>query len=503
MTRNEGQTIQFACPQCLSWWRTPADLAGRRWRCPRCQCVFKVPPKTQALKQGEVYSLNEGVEPPPIQPTHFISVICRACNTRMHATVEQIGQTLTCPDCGATAVVPPPIAPPRAVEPPPVIAEVYGVHEYTLADDSPTIEDAQIRVICNRCGTLMYVTKEQTGTEIICPDCQMPAIVPPPVQTRPKFRSPEEIGEYSLAKPVATEPNATGTPRVPSARDDDEDDDDEDTSPEDKQAERARQREARDAAAWQASGQMPPAKLFLENTFAFPLTASALGPILALVAGLALISAALAGSMRGGSIDPGGGMFNAGPWVGRMLFAMIGLTMLAGWLVAASGYGLTILRDTAYGADTIENWPNPLALEGVVELVYVVFGLIFAGLPGVLVGRFWPELEIAQQTAVYVSQIVFFPIALLSMLEANSPLKPVSWPIWRSVFHAWRAWMLFYVLTAAMFLTAVVLPTAASLQVDSILGMVLSAVVVGPVWFIYFRLLGRLAWFSSGQAEKS
>ena len=51
------------------------------------------------------------------------------------------------------------------------------------------------------------------------------------------------------------------------------------------------------------------------------------------------------------------------------------------WGMLASCYGLTILRDTSYGADNVE-WPSLLTLDALGDLGYVVTSLFFAVLPG-------------------------------------------------------------------------------------------------------------------------
>lgn len=46
--------IIATCPRCLIQWNLPGDRADTRQVCPKCQCLFKVPPLDEIPKAVEV-----------------------------------------------------------------------------------------------------------------------------------------------------------------------------------------------------------------------------------------------------------------------------------------------------------------------------------------------------------------------------------------------------------------------------------------------------------------
>jgi DNA-directed RNA polymerase subunit RPC12/RpoP len=91
---------------------------GRKLKCPDCGARTEVPPPPQrkpknipAALEGEQYELwDADAQPLPstlaaAQPK-YIAVKCRKCDTLMHATEKQVGQTIACPDCGTKHKVP-------------------------------------------------------------------------------------------------------------------------------------------------------------------------------------------------------------------------------------------------------------------------------------------------------------------------------------------------------------------------------------------------------------
>ncbi len=80
------------------------------------------------------------------------------------------------------------------------------------------------------------------------------------------------------------------------------------------------------------------------------------------------------------------------------------------------------------------------------------------------------------------------------MLEKSSPLAAISWPVFRSLGTAWRGWAGFY-LAAVALLAAAGNVVLAVRRAGEFWGIIVSSPVIVIVWFIYFRLLGRLAWY--------
>ena len=171
--------------------------------------------------------------------------------------------------------------------------------------------------------------------------------------------------------------------------------------------------------------------------------------------------------------------------------------LLCGYL--ASAYGLTILHDTAHGADDVESWPRALLLEDCGAMGYLASGLLLAALPGLLPAGVWHWLGVSRPWAIAVGFPALLPLFLLSMLERQSPLSPFSPRVWRSLLYAWRAWTLFYLLSFAALGLSAWLFDLLGRHGGWTVGIVGWGLLAAVVWMAYFRLLGRLAWFCSGR----
>ncbi len=184
-------------------------------------------------------------------------------------------------------------------------------------------------------------------------------------------------------------------------------------------------------------------------------------------------------------------------WNGILFSTATGAVILPIWVWIASAYGMTILRETSCGIDAIKDWPRLMAVEGLGEILFIATGIILAILPGILLSPLWNRLGVSMPWGVAVCAMLLFPMILLSMLEANSPTHCVSPGVWKSLLLGWRAWILFHLTTLAaafalVWLGGVVLP-----RVGRAGGVGVVGVVAALAWMVYFRLLGRLAWFGT------
>jgi DNA-directed RNA polymerase subunit RPC12/RpoP len=111
------QYIGFNCHLCDTRMYGGPDQIGKELKCPDCgaRTVLTRPePKKKnipAALGGEQYELDEPDVPslPSGQLAHqpkYIAITCRKCDTLMYATEKQVGETITCPDCGRKQVVP-------------------------------------------------------------------------------------------------------------------------------------------------------------------------------------------------------------------------------------------------------------------------------------------------------------------------------------------------------------------------------------------------------------
>ena len=258
---------------------------------------------------------------------------------------------------------------------------------------------------------------------------------------------------------------------------------------------RAARREEQEELAWEAVARTPPGPICARAPSASPSGCVAAAPGDADGRGHLGHRCAVAGdwSAASGAKLPGPvAAGRSGP--GRLLIAIggvIGVRLLA----AVAIYGVTILRETAAGGRNHRRLAQPVR-RGKRQRHRLRGPLRW---PWPLCRARWPRRSESPARSYFLSASwCFFAPFLLSALEAHSPLYVVSPAAWRAVTHAWRAWCLFYLLVSALAIAIALIVLLAGL-----FGAVISAIVAGFLLaagsMIYFRLLGRLAWFCSGR----
>ena len=92
-----------------------------------------------------------------------------------------------------------------------------------------------------------------------------------------------------------------------------------------------------------------------------------------------------------------------------------------------------------------------------------------------------------------MSLYLFFPVVQLSVLETGALSNPFSVPIIKSLSTEFLLWATFYVTSFA-----IALPVAIMIEALTFETPFLVLLVCGTAWafaaFMYYRLLGRLAW---------
>ena len=151
------------------------------------------------------------------------------------------------------------------------------------------------------------------------------------------------------------------------------------------------------------------------------------------------------------------------------------------------------------------------------SLVGLGVALLAVGLPSVLLasrgGRFralpgWAAawgLRYAgmdDQLCLPVSLVATFPLILLSMLEADSAMKPLSLPVVRSMGQACGAWGLFYVESTILLAAAGWIAWQLTARLPLVGAVTVPPLLVATL-LVYFRLLGRLAWCCAEAARRA
>lgn len=558
------RTIRFACRNCTTRLSAPLRAAGKTLRCPYCFTELVVP-KESATVQRDGYELSEATEEPFVPTTEpaYITVVCPVCATRMYTTKDQIGQTMTCPDCGATAEVREPDAMAAPEPPRPVTTGEYAVlrDQGQPSPDNREVYQAYIPVVCPTCETRMLATEHDVGQEIVCPDCQTHVRVPPlavkaPSQlhrrtaeeredaydvggrregpSQPEFllvcgvchvrlyATPDQVGREILCPDCYTPILVPEAPAATEARP-----------------------EAIEAYDVATSSPPPPLEVIIpgfepivdegpirsrkppsdkrrerepgeptrkprkrqESAPLPPLQWAFFSGVFnfpfygnAWKKWMALSAGMLAALVIAKVSAALGGSGEAQSFLrGAMLVAIIGLSWLV-WFAVASACLLAIIQGTAAGADELEPSEVPWYAH-ILEFLFPLIAFFVSAMfgGGINFALHWFGLESPWITTA--SAFFLFPPLILSMVANSTPFSLINQSVIESMRSAWHAWVVFYLL---QFLLG-----AGILAVDRLLSPVnvwLAALgfAVFQVWamMVYGRLLGRLAFYCGQENEK-
>jgi uncharacterized protein YbaR (Trm112 family) len=390
----------------------------------------------------------------------------------MYAEEDQVGQSLTCPDCRRSVIVPP--APMRDPTPPPVIPALLDDH-YRVnpgVDQPPAgsiTSQKHFAVVCPLCHTRMSATEEQIGQTLTCPDCGRAVKVRPPPASKPVRRWSEDDGvEIPIAatfqRPMIVVPLHESSVA-----------------------------EAKVKRSVINAPQLPRWPL-VSGVFTFP----AYGTVLPYWMGYGVWLGVLLWLLHFivSMIVVNSLILIAVVFLINAFVVFFGL-----WWLATSSVFLAVVQDTSEGLDRVENWPGSLILGS--EYRDPIFTLNAAGLAAAPGGALAAALGAAGfgWPVVPLGVALLFPLFLLSMMENDSPMMPISRPVWRGAKKARSAWLAFYVETTAVLGGAGGIAWYAWRQGD-LLNLVGAGIAVVAALFIYYRLLGRLAWITALQPDE-
>ena len=484
----EGQapSIWFNCPVCRTRLSGRPDEVGRPVECPDCGTKTPVPPAERSLSPPspvtptttETYDLYEGEGQPPSSDRtvygRHIAVKCSECRTRMLATEQQVGQTLICPDCGCATVVPPPGPEAAEVE---LTEDVYDLipdGNYPAAGSEAN--RPHYAVHCPRCHTRLLATVGQVGQTMTCPDCQLEFPIPeappnaapeawreePPAESyevnQPAFRSDMALPDADKLAALA-EGKASASPGY------------------------APLREKPQLPRWPFFAGIYPVLVYPGVRLAWLwLSVAAAVPLFMLLQAVELAQSE--GLAQIGAL--------------AMVMGTAGTTLF--WLVAAAAFLLPILCETAEGSDRIENWPDAVFVDWMLQALQFVGPTFLAGIVASILDQALQSAGAAPGVGTLVGWFLAFPYFLLSVLETGSPLVPFSLPILKSFWQAWRGWLQFYLHSAAIWGVAIGLIEFVLLWQGRYFLVLVAGVVVAAM-ILYFRLLGRLAWYAAEQLD--
>jgi DNA-directed RNA polymerase subunit RPC12/RpoP len=428
------------------------------------------------------YDLSNSATSEAVQKT-YIPVSCPVCSTKMYATPEEVGTELTCSDCETKVVVPPletmPVEPGLSKE-----ELEKRKREYGLLDDdyrpSPELETVRpyIGLKCSVCGTRLLATPDQVGQEIECPDCQRSTLVrtlpPGAVPLAPEIDRSEQ---YGAGEPSAA-PDYSALVEDVIRRG------------EERLKEEDRYEESKPTSEERLRPRTPPAWLFRSGILRFMFHPDARNRWIVLT--LCLLGCALMMSTGQKLMSlPDPILYYLGLAFATLSFvgALVCVPMISPVL-------LSIAQDTSEGNDDIENWHELEWFDAILESLYIVNPLAISGLPGVVLASMLEADPLAAMIIAYTSAVILYPVAFMCSMDTGSPWSPFSLPVLRAIPYTWLAWFKFYFLSTALlavfFVAAYFLPL--------LIGHPGAWLVTGlfvPTLMVYFRLIGRLALFTS------
>jgi hypothetical protein len=226
---------------------------------------------------------------------------------------------------------------------------------------------------------------------------------------------------------------------------------------------------------------------FFKGVFEFPFYLTSLGCLVGTSCGLSFSFFMLIFALdQGGQVG-----MTAIRTLGQSGFMAFILTM--GFAMA---HCRSILEETAYGGDAVQNWPGFDWKGWILTFFFVAAVLGEATALSYLLAL--PQLMGSPLPAVILT-FVLFPVFLLSALENDNPFIPIAMPVLRSFKTVWWAWLLFYVMTAVLVAAwfVVALVGLATHPPGPYLSVFVSGPLFAVVMMIYARLLGRLTWCAS------
>lgn len=367
-------------------------------------------------------------------------------------------------------MVPQPPQPKPKQTPAAMHGEQYEMWDAGEAPDNAELLAKQPKffpVYCQVCNTLMHAQPNQVGSQLTCPDCGGSTRVrQPPVEKEKGSALVQDGEEYQLDESEQLPERPDYVPYQ--IRQMEERNEYEAKLEERPYEDNALPPNPLIEGVWSMLGRTPlPASIFAFS-FALLLEAWFLSNAMANVDGMALM----------------------------IVLVAYGTTAVFGFLIllGVSAMWLAVLKESSEGNNKLYDPPGMMFLDWVGESFYVVFATAIAIAPGMLVWRFVPNLpEWAGPAAALVSWMALFPMFLLSQLQNGTPLEFFSPRLGSSIGKCPGPWLLFYaesVLVVGGCVGAVI-----GLQMTSPWLVVVSVLLVSLASFLYFRLLGRLAWW--------
>ena len=294
----------------------------------------------------------------------------------------------------------------------------------SVEPEPPLEEETEFRVVCSTCGTGIYVRPEKVGTKVKCPDCFSMFKVPPPPKGWKTRRNKNKVkmggADIALA-PAAALPS--GHPEL--------------VRKDRSQAllEKAAQ-EVTDEEIEQLYDNDFDTAGFVQNTFGFTKDVIVMsqvfgyGIVFAIIFGLGFLAAEAVAK------DPDG-FFGRGMLL--VAFILVPLVAVLFAMPMMSG-ALALIVSVANKQKRVEEVPSFNLFDNLGEIMLLAASLTFSALPGFMVGATVGDGALIRLTGMMCSCCLLFPLFLLSMLDNNSILAPISTSVVNSLRTAAESW---------------------------------------------------------------
>jgi hypothetical protein len=403
----------------------------------------------------------------------------------MIASTGQTGQSMICEECLETVEVPSApatsnldrTAPQPATPPSPDPAsEKQPARQWKTQDTPSTQPDNQeadefipesFAIICAVCSTRLYANKSQIGSRIPCPDCY----------STTQVRSP---------KPVKKQPPkpAHNEPMVPLSKTDHKDRDARKDV-----AEMALAAAKKEVHSEQKVIRERESKSRFQNLFGFLL----LPDILLRLVSFSFLMTITIFLYRMASQHNQGIMAALG-----LLLSVAGLVTGVIAFLTALPNCVVITIETANGNYEINDLPGINFMDGFGYTLYMLTCLSLCAIPYLLLSYLLGiggSDNALTQVLIQIVCACFFPLLLLSALEAQSPVLIWSPSILESIADRASCWIEFWLTTALLLAIRQLLDSLMPPYLP--LRTLLSSTLTITVALLYFRAMGLLAWQAS------
>lgn len=351
----------------------------------------------------------------------------------------------------------------------------------SLQDSMSFLDDVvedKYRVTCPTCGTIQYVTVAAKGSRIKCPDCFSQFRVPAPPANWTPSKVSKRHETFSTSDPLSSDAELRRIDKLRKQA----------TSEMLEKAQVDLRKEQEEENRYGAADF--DTSTFIQRTFGFLKDPVALGFIF----GYSLVFALVFAMVQYGVSHANEDEFGKGAAlfcviVGPLIAVLFGLPLISA--------ALAQLEAIANHQPKVQDWPGFDMFENLADLLSVACALLMSAIPGFLVGWFLGgDLEGAgrfQIMGAMLSVLLLFPVFLLSILDTGNLFQLVSLDVLRSIREVKEAWAGYYF---KCMLFAVIMMIAWFLLLgkgkSAVLGAIAGASFPTAVFFL-FQQVGALA----------